>query len=437
MRDILLVMIVGGLVPAILARPYIGAYAWAWLSLMNPHRGAWGFAATLPFAQVIAITTLVTALFTRKRHPFPMNPIMAVYLTFLIWMSFTSLFAINTPEIVLERWVFVAKIQVMILVTLLLLRGRQQIEILIWTITLSIGFYGVKGGVFTIATGGSHRVWGPPSSMVEGNNELAVALITLIPFMIYLYVTSSRKPVRWLMLFSVVTSGAAILGSYSRGALLALAAMALVLGLKGKRPVLSTAVLACALAGGVAVMPDAWTSRMETIGTYQQDTSAMSRIYTWRTLWALALDRPITGAGFATDSDEVFNRYGPPGENPMPGSTPVAHSIYLQALGEHGFPGLALYLLLGIMTWRTAGRLASDTRDDKEFGSWVPLLMKSVQISLIGFAAGGAFLTLVHFDLPYYFVAIVVLVDATIREKSRTKTATALPVTQTPMKGAR
>ena len=68
MRDILLTLVIGALLPAILARPSIGAYAWAWISLMNPHRLAWGFAQTVPFAQIIAITTLLRTLFSTKRN---------------------------------------------------------------------------------------------------------------------------------------------------------------------------------------------------------------------------------------------------------------------------------------------------------------------------------------------------------------------------------
>ena len=45
--------------------------------------------------------------------------------------------------------------------------------------------------------------------------------------------------------------------------------------------------------------------------------------------------------------------------------------------------------------------------------------MRMAQVSIVGFAVGGAFLTLVHFDLPYYLVAFVVLVDATMREQAR------------------
>ena len=99
----------------------------------------------------------------------------------------------------------------------------------------------------------------------------------------------------------------------------------------------------------------------------------------------------------------------------------MAHSIYFQALGEHGFPGLILYISLGIVTWLKAGQLARRTRDDPEFKAWVPMLMQMAQVSLLGFAVGGAFLTLLHFDLPYYIIAFVILVDATVREHDQNR----------------
>ena len=95
----------------------------------------------------------------------------------------------------------------------------------------------------------------------------------------------------------------------------------------------------------------------------------------------------------------------------------VSHSIYFQALGEHGFPGLILFLLLGILTWRKASSLKAASINDPEFGNWVPILMSITQVSILGFAVGGAFLSMMNFDIPYYIIAIIVLVDATIRER--------------------
>jgi hypothetical protein len=188
MRDLLLTAIVVVLIPLILRTPRYGAYAWAWLSMMNPHRATWGFARNFPFAYTVALSTLIGFLFTKERKPFPVTPITVVYLSFWFWMTFTCLFAMNSLDVVLDRWIFVSKIHLMLMVTLMLIRGREQIEGLVWVVTASIGFYGVKGGVWTLLTGGgSGRVWGPPDSMIQDNNGLALALVILVPFVYYLY----------------------------------------------------------------------------------------------------------------------------------------------------------------------------------------------------------------------------------------------------------
>lgn len=419
MRDILITVIILGLLPFILRSPRVGTYVWAWLSMMIPHRAAFGFARTMPFGQLVAIATLVSFLLSRERRPFPFSSTTVVYIALVIWMSFTSLFAINTVDVVFERWLFVFKIHVMLFVTMMLIRGRSQIDWLVWLVVVSIGAYGVKGGVWTVMTGGGGRVYGPPGGFAQDNNTFGLALVMLMPFFYYLYQVATRRIVRLGLLFSMVSITFSILGSQSRGALLALLAMATLLGLKSKRPVLSTLLLAGGVAAAILFMPDSWTGRMKTIETYEEDSSAMSRIYTWKTLWALAVDRPWVGGGFVVNTPQVFAIYAPTEGVGIyrGGEVFVAHSIYFQMLGEHGFPGLALYVLLGITAWRQAGRVGRQTRALPEYANWAPLLMRMVQVSLAGFAVGGAFLSLAHFDVSYYIISFVVLVDATLREQ--------------------
>lgn len=430
-RDLLITVVVLGLLPFILRSPRLGAYVWAWLSMMNPHRGAWGFARTIPFAYLVALSTLISILFSRERRPFPLSNITAAYLLLIIWMTVTSLFALNTPEMVLARWIFVLKIHVMLLVTFMLIRGREQIERLVWVVTLSIGFYGVKGGVWTVLGGGSGRVWGPNGSMIEDNNGLGLALVILVPFMYFLYHISQKRLIRLAMILCIVFTCFAILGSQSRGALVALLAMAFFLALKGKRPIQMSILMGGLLVVAILFMPESWTGRMGTIQNYEQDSSAMSRLYAWQTMWNLAADRPLVGGGFVADNAVVYALYAPERVGDyIGGAIFVAHSIYFQALGEHGFPGLLLYLLLGVFTWRKAGKLAQQTKVDPEFSAWVPLLMRMVQVSLAGFAVGGAFLSLVHFDLPYYIIGYVVLVDATLRERNKQNSPSQSPASK-------
>jgi O-antigen ligase len=100
----------------------------------------------------------------------------------------------------------------------------------------------------------------------------------------------------------------------------------------------------------------------------------------------------------------------------------VAHSAYFQALGEHGFPGLILFVSIGLWVWFAAGSLARRALKDPEYADWVPLLMRMCQTSIVGYAVGAAFLSLMLFDVPYYILGFIVLVQATIKEKERDKT---------------
>ncbi|HMO46571.1 MAG TPA: putative O-glycosylation ligase, exosortase A system-associated [Rubrivivax sp.] len=418
MRDIALTLVILPLLLWTFRQPAVGAYLWAWLSLMNPHKLTWGFAYSMPFAQASALVTLLTLALTKKRHPFPLTPVTVLQLALFGWMTLTCFFAWNLPEVVLERWVFVAKIQVMLFVTWMLLRGRLQVELLIWIVALSVGFYGIKGGLWTIATGGGGRVWGPPGGMIQDNNALAASLVMLVPLFAYLYQVQLRRWVRGALALAIVFIAFAILGSQSRGALLALLAMALFMGLKGTHPVRTTLALVLLLAVAIPFMPESWFERMETIQSYEAESSAMSRVYSWTTYWNAARDNPVTGVGFRADDDAIYERYAPTGPefDIFAKKSWVAHSIYFQMLGEHGFVGLALFLVFFGVVWLRAGQLARRARKMPGFSDWVPKLMPMIQVSLIGYAVGGAFLSLAYFDLPYYIVCFVVLVEATMRE---------------------
>ena len=412
MRDIALTVFIFGLLPFVFARPHIGALLWAWVGFMNPHRLTFGFAHFFPFAHVIAMTTLVAMVVSKRRSPFPRGPITALLILFVLWMSVTSLFAMGAPNDIFETWFRVFKIHLMLIVTLMLLQSREHINQLVWVIVLSIGFYGVKGGIWTVLTGGGERVWGPPGGVIEGNNELALALVMIIPLMYYLMSTASKKWVKYGLVFAMVTCSFSILGSHSRGAFLAIVAASAMLALKSRRTILIGTLGAVVLAGMMAFMPEKWAERMQTMeGEETLDQSATTRLHTWQTLWKMVQDRPIVGAGFDTTVPEIFRRYSP--VEGLPAYAP--HSIYFQALGEHGFVGLFLFLLLMWVTWRRATSIARFCRG-KPGLEWGDVLMRMIQVSLIGFMVGGAFLGLLHFDLPYYLMGLVVLVDAVLQE---------------------
>ena len=85
-----------------------------------------------------------------------------------------------------EQMSKVSKIFLMIFVSMMLINTRERLIQLVWVIALSIGFFGVKGGIFTITTGGGFRVQGPAGSFIAGNNEMGLALAMTVPLLYYL-----------------------------------------------------------------------------------------------------------------------------------------------------------------------------------------------------------------------------------------------------------
>lgn len=411
MRDLAVFAAVFGTIPFILIHPWIGTVVWTWLSLMNPHRLAWGPAVNFPFAAIIAGATLMGFVLTRERRKLPLTAPVITLMMFVAWMCVTSIFAIY-PDQIGEMFSRVMKIEIMIFVTLALLHTRKQLEIFLWVVVISIGFYGVKGGVFTAVTGGSFLVWGPAGSFIEGNNEVALAIITVIPLMYYLRGQSKRPAVRWGLLVAMVLSALAALGTHSRGALVAIAAMTLLLWIRSRQKLVSGVVLLAVATALVAFMPANWDQRMATIETYQRDSSAMGRINAWIMAYRLAKEHPL-GGGFEVTTPEMFARYAP-----VPTDIHAAHSIYFEVLGEHGFVGLTIFLLFWWSTWRAASWVARHAAVNPET-RWATDLARMAQVSLFGYLVGGAFLSLAYFDLPYDVMIVVVVCQRLVEAQAR------------------
>ena len=407
MRDLLLLLIMAGLLPFILARPTTGVLVWSWLGYMNPHRLTWGFAYDFPFVLVAALLTLVAMPFSKQPKRMPWSRLTVIWLLWVVWMCITTLVALN-PVDAIPEWERTMKIQLMVLATLLLMGEREHIHRLVWVIALSIGFFGIKGGLFTILHGGSYLVMGPPGSHMAGNNEIALALLTVLPLFRYLQVTSDNLWIKRAMLACMCLCAASILGSWSRGALLGGAAMLFVLWLKTRNKWLSGAAIAVALVAFLAFLPEGWFDRMSTIKDYRADQSAMGRLNAWGFAINLAGERPLVGGGFRAFTPELFLKYAP-----TPTDFHDAHSIYFEVLGEHGYVGLMLYLMLALVSFRTCMRIRAKTAGRAEL-AWANELASMIQVSLVGFAVGGAFLGLAYFDLPYSLMAIIALTNACV-----------------------
>lgn len=401
MRDIFVTAVIFGLLPFVFKRPWVGILLWSWLGYMSPHRLTWGFAYNLPFSMIVGLVTIVAFVASKEKKDMPWTRETIVLLIFIGWMLFTTFFAFY-PDLAWFQWNKVWKIQLMVFLTALIITDRQKLHWLVWVIVLSFGFYGVKGGIFTIINGGAYRVQGPAETFIQGNNEMALALVMTIPLIRYLHLQENRKWIKTGLASAMVLTGVAAIGSQSRGGLVAMVAMGLFLWLKSRNKFVTGIYMAIAVAIMASVMPQAWYDRMNTIKTYQQDQSAEGRINAWHVAFNVAKDR-ITGGGFEMFKPPTFRQYAPD-----PWNVHDVHSIYFEQMGEHGFIGFGLFVLLGLLAWIRAQQIIKRCKNDPD-RKWASDLAAMIQVSLIGYAAGGAFLGMSYFDLPYHLMIILLL----------------------------
>jgi probable O-glycosylation ligase (exosortase A-associated) len=400
MRSYVFVAVYLGLLAPALVQPFLGALLWCWISFMNPHREVWGFATTLPYAVLIFGATLVACVLAREPKRIELNAVTVLLIVFAAIITFTSVMTIGPVEVTWRRWDATIKTIIGALMVAVLLTDRRRIHALVWMMVISIGYYGVKGGIFTAMTGGGFKVLGPPDSMIADRNHMAVALLVSIPLMNYLRLQSRHYVVRVGLLASMGATLLGAVGSQSRGALLALGATTAVLWWRSKQKFVSGLLMVACGVAILAFMPESWQARMNTILDYEQDASSMGRIRIWWASFLLAVQSPITGVGFRSMYYQHIVDMVAPDVRAR-----AVHSIYFEVLGEHGFPGFFVWLGLTIAGAWYAQRLIRITRGRPDL-SWGGDLGRMVQVSIVAYLAGGTFLSLSYWD--YYWMILIV-----------------------------
>lgn len=410
MRDIAISLIVMFGCMYSLKKAYIGVLLWSWLGYMNPHRLAYGFAYTMPFAQITGIVLLISFIFEKDKNSLPINTITILWIMLLLFMGVTTLFAFF-PDQALQQYIKVLKIQIVIFLTMFLINDFSKLRQLIWIIVISIGYFSIKGGLFTILHGGSFKVWGPPDSFIEDNNGFAIAVLMVIPLMIYLRQTVDNRRMKHGLTFAIILSLFTVLGSQSRGALLAIIAVAFFYWVKSKGKIVNGFLIAILGIMLLAFMPESWYKRMDTIKTYEEDASAMGRINAWEYAFNAA-NHNLLGMGFESWSDVTFALYAP-----NPTDVHAAHSIYFTILADHGWLGLILFLSIFYQAWKALSKIIKLTQGNEQLKE-IDLLGRMMQVSLIAYLVGGAFLSLSYFDLPWHLVSFVVILTEFVKAPS-------------------
>ncbi len=426
MRDYIVVGLILGAAPVCLFYPYFGVLMWSWIAYFNPHRFAWGFATTFPVALVIAIPTIVGAFFTRKGNRFVLTRETLLLLTFWAWTGITllnahfePLFADHLTDAAL-RLTELSKIMIMTILTFYLVSSKNKLKYLLMLTAFSFGILALKGTIFGILTGGQFRVWGPPNSFIADNNDFGLALNMTVPMLFFLAREEENRKLKiffWIMFFCCAF---AVLLTYSRGALLGLAAIMTTLALRSRHRLLSAFLITFTVFMVISFAPSAWEARMHAFLGGTLDESAQQRLTSWAFAWNLTKHYPITGAGFECFTPNLFALFS--SRDPrawLAGHTSSGpHSIYFQVMAEQGFVGLAIFLGLLFSCIFSARRLRKQVAGNESL-RWVASYSSIVELSIIGYMVSGAFLGRAYFDLFWQIVAVLITLKILYKKEVR------------------
>ncbi len=395
--------------PVSLVFPHLGVLIYYWISYMAPQQLLW-VAAGVPWGKLVVATILIAIPFVKTKQKFPLTFVTVSLIAFFLWCTLTTTDAIYR-NICWGLWTDFAKVIAMCLLTIVLMGTRERLQALIWVIVISLGFYTVKGGIFVLLTAGSYHVLGPANSPFTETNGFARAALMLVPLMYFLSLHSARRYVRVGLRVAIALTLLALMGTGSRGGFIGLAAALLVFFAYSRhkaRLMISGIVLLVLL---IAIIPqqrlEDWTGRMSTIDHFEEVTTAQDRFKAWHYAMDMAAAHPVLGGGFGSFA-------GNTGIVANPDVALDAHSNYFQVLGDQGYIGLVLYLLLGLAVLLSQRRTYRLTRSRPDL-YWARDLAVLLQVDAIGYFVGGLTVNHPYIELYYSLIALTVLSAAMVK----------------------
>ena len=392
-RDIILSSVLCGCLGLTFRYPYVGVLTWTWLAIMQPHREVYGVVSnTLRLNFIVAFATIAVWFFSKERKLPPVDGTLAAVLMFLAWMTFSNVY-VDASNLGWVLWDRAWKILALGLIVGATANTKERIHALMWMVMLALVYYGGKGGLLTLMTGGAKRITGPPDTLIGDNNQLALTLLMILPIVNYLRVHSANKLVRLGVIVLGLLTFLSVIGSYSRGAYVALAALCFVGWVRARNKLIYPILLTIVAVPALMFMPQSFYDRAATLQNAGDDPSFQGRVQAWHVAYYYARDHFPFGAGFSgTQFSQVYNYYFPGA------SSHAAHSIYFQVLGDHGFMGLAIFLTILFLALLNTQRIRKAARNRPEF-KWAYDLATMIQLSIIAYCVGGAALSMAYDDM--------------------------------------
>lgn len=426
MRDLIFVGFMGMLGLLALRQPFIFTLLYAYVDIVAPQRLSWGFLASLPLSMMCAALAIGSWALVDARRGFTITARQWLMLLLLLYAWLTTLHA-DMPIAAGEKWTWVWKAMVFAIFLPFTLRTRLRIEAYLAVMTLSAGALIISGGIKTALSGGGYGALvmfiDDNSGLFEGSTISCIA-IALIPLILWFSRHSTIFPSDWRVkafCYPLVLACLLIpVGTAARTGLVCIAILFLLTLRDTKRRLLYLAGAGLLGLAAIPLLPQSYTSRMETIQSYQSDQSAGTRLAVWGWTLDYVKERPF-GGGFEAYLQNRFQvqTVSAQGSGPVEqvSATTIQdagrawHSAYFEMLGEQGFPGLALFLLIHLIGLARMERLRRRYREPEEGDAWIAPLATALQHFQLIYLVGAMFVGIAFQPFVWMIIAVQIAFD--------------------------
>lgn len=409
--------------------PFVMSLGYVWVDTFYPHLLSYGLLSTVPVAFIMGAAAFGTYIAFDRRNPPRFSVLLVLYFVLAFWITLTTSWAL-VPSTAWAKYDVSIKTLLFSAFIPFVFRSRVQIEAYIQVIMFSAAAHILPWGVKTAISGGGYeQSLGQLSSNASSLSESSVISAVCFAFIPILLVLAQHNKIlppsritRLGFYGMVFTYAVGSIGTFARTGLVGLVVMGTGLWWQAKRKIGFAIVAALGLATMFAFTSDRWTARISTVAEYNTESSALVRILVWKWTWSFVQENPF-GGGF---NAYVVNRITIPSPDPM--GEPIIqtgrafHNIYFAVLGEHGFPGLALYLTIVALSFLALQKTRRLTRDDPEH-AWCNQMAGALQISLATLLACANFVDISFSPLMWDLLALALCLREYARRAYPTQTS--------------
>ena len=426
MRDLALIGFLGLLLAAGFKRPFLFALAYIYVDTVSPQRLSYYLLNSISVSMYVAAFAAMGWLLLDRKAGIRLTVRQGLIALLLAYCFYTTLHA-EVPLAAWEKWDWVWKALAFAIFLPLTLRTKLRIEAALLFLVLSASSIIVTGGIKTMLSGGGY---GQLALMVDSNSGLyesstiACLAIAIIPIILWLARFGTVFPPDWrVKLFAGALIFACLLmpvGTEARTGLVCIAVLAVLMLRNVRRRFLYMAAVASLTLAAVPFLPESFTGRMATIQTYQADSSASTRLAVWAWTWDYVQSNPMGGGFGAFRQNQIAVRTT---DTEMRGDVAIVsrqlatdqgrayHSAYFEMLGEQGFAGLILFLLIHGITLVRMEVIRRRYRSATGDMAWISPLATALQNFQIVYLVGALFIAIAFQPFVYLVLAVQIGFD--------------------------